>query len=62
MQIDPNSAASFDRRARRKYIEVTHIIHIPWDGTLDNLGPVGALHQADQRRLEAALREWEVHI
>lgn len=62
MQIDPDSAASFDRRARCSYIEVTRVIHIPWDQIPDNLGRVGALSHADQRRLEAALREWEVHV
>jgi len=62
MQIDPDSAASFDRRARCSYIEVTRIIHIPWDQIPDNLGRIGALSHADQRRLEAALREWEVHV
>lgn len=62
MQIDRESAASFDRRARYSYIEVTRVIHISWDQIPDNLGRVGALSHADQRRLEAALREWEVHL
>lgn len=60
MQIDSDSAASFDGRARCSYIVVTRVIRISWEDVPDNLGRVGVLSRADQRRLEAALIEWEV--